>query len=146
MSTNDKVSSRLKRVKLHSPFWVKGLDPNGTPYDDKVLAMFQADTLIPEQFQTTYKRRAHLSPEKKLMLAMLQDAVICFQEYVRAQDKRRHGLFQEAEEWILSQDLHYFFSFENVCASLGFEASYLRQGLLRWKAATLALGARVRAS
>jgi hypothetical protein len=74
-----------------------------------------------------------LDPENALMFAILQDAVVCFQEYAGAQDKRRRRLFLDAEEWLMSDDHHYLFSFENVCASLGLNASYLRRGLMRWK-------------
>jgi hypothetical protein len=100
--------------------------------------MFQADVLIPEQFLATYKRTIHLDAEKTLMFAVLQDAVICFQEYVAAYDKRRRMLFLDAEEWILENDPRYLFSFESVCECLGFDASYLRRGLMRWKDQALA--------
>jgi site-specific DNA-cytosine methylase len=68
---------------------------------------------------------------------MLQDAVNCFQNYAGARDKKKRALFLEAEEWILDQDRRYFFSFENVCGSLSLDPNYLRQGLMRWKAAAL---------
>ncbi len=71
------------------------------------------------------------------MLAVLHDAVVCFQDHVKARDKRKRRLFLEAEEWILDQDRRYFFSFENVCGSLSLDPSYLRRGLMRWKAAAI---------
>jgi hypothetical protein len=124
--------------KGKSPLWVRGLESTTSHYDDRALAVFHTDSLIPEQFHNTYKSRACLAPEKSLMLAVLHDAVVCFQDNVRARDKRRRRLFLEAEEWILSEDSRYLFSFGNVCASLGFDAGYLRHGLLHWKAGTLA--------
>ena len=75
----------------------------------------------------------HLDPERTLLLAVLQDAVVCFQEFLFASSKKKQALFVEAEEWILDEDKSYLYSFENVCEMLGFEPSYLRQGLLRWK-------------
>jgi len=138
MFTNKRVSSRVGNGNGHSPSWVRGLESSETRFDEKALAVFQADTLIPDQFHNTYKSRACLAPEKSLMLAVLHDAVVCFQDHVKARDKRKRRLFLEAEEWILSEDCRYLFSFENVCASLGFDAGYLRHGLLHWKAGTLA--------
>ena len=138
MFTNKRVSSRVGNGNSHSPFWVRGLESSETRFDEKALAVFQADTLIPDQFHATYKSKAYLAPEKSLMLAVLHDAVVCFQDHVIAHDKRKRRLFLEAEEWILSEDSLYLFSFENVCASLGFDAGYLRQGLSHWKAAILA--------
>jgi hypothetical protein len=46
-------------------------------------------------------------------------------------------MHRDAEEWILSRDHAYLFSFENVCEALGYDAEYLRQGLLRWKETAL---------
>jgi hypothetical protein len=137
MFTSKRVSSRVGNRNGHSSFWVRGLESNDTRFDAIALAIFQADSLIPEQFHATYKSKACLAPEKSLMLAVLHDAVTCFQENLQAHDKRKRGLFLEAEEWILSEDNLYLFSFQNVCASLGFDASYMRRGLLQWKAATL---------
>jgi len=100
---------------------------------EKVLALFQPDILIRDQFVATYMRRFHLEPEKTLMLAVLQDAVICFQDNLAATDKRKRRLFLEAEEWIMEEDTNYLYSFENICDSLGFSPSYLRRGLMSWK-------------
>ncbi len=140
MYSKQKVPTGAANGKRHSPFWVSGLESTNVPYDERALAVFQADVLIPEQFLATFKRTIRLDPEKTLMFAVLQDAVICFQEYVAAYDKRRRTLFLEAEEWILEEDSFYLFSFVNVCESLGFDASYLRRGLMRWKYAALATG------
>ncbi|HEU4639326.1 MAG TPA: hypothetical protein VFS84_10770, partial [Candidatus Binatia bacterium] len=85
------------------------------------------------QFLATYQRTFRLDPEKVLMLAVLQDAVTCFQENIAATCKRKRALYQEAEEWFDAEDKSYLFSFENICEALGFDVSYLRQGLLRWK-------------
>ena len=98
--------------------------------------IFQPDILIDAQFQSSQRRRFHLDPERVLMLAVLQDAVVCFQEHVGAKCKRKQSMHREAEEWISNTDRSYLFSFENVCEALGFDADYMREGLLRWKRAT----------
>jgi hypothetical protein len=101
--------------------------------DEKAMMIFQPDVLIDAQFQSTQRSRFHLDPERVLMLAVLQDAVVCFQEHILAKCKRKQSLHREAEEWIANSDRSYLFSFENVCEMLGLDASYMRQGLLRWK-------------
>ena len=73
--------------------------------------------------------------EDRLMLAVLEDAIEYFQEYVLAENKKGKELFQEAEEWILEKDSDWIFSFENICEVLRLNPNYLRQGLLRWKEA-----------
>jgi len=99
--------------------------------EDKVSTLFQMDPVLPAEYQDTFRRRTHLEPEKTLMLAVLEDAITCFQKYARARHSKTRHLFREAEEWILEKDSKYFFSFEQICASLGFEPEYLRHGLMK---------------
>ena len=85
----------------------------------------------------TFRRKLHLEPEKKLMLAVLEDAIACFQKYAFTRDRKRKQLFQEAEYWVQDTNSDWPFSFANVCETLGFDPDYLRQGLGQWKAAKL---------
>lgn len=73
--------------------------------------------------------------EKRLMLAILENATEDFQKYALATDKRRRQLFQDAEEWIFDSEDHSLFSFENICEHLQLDPEYMRQGFRRWKAA-----------
>ena len=109
----------------------------GLSVEEKVASLFQPDTLLPAQYLETFRRKAHWEPEKRLMLAMLEDAIACFQKYLLARDGKGKGMFREAEEWILEEESDWLFSFENVCATLGFNPQYVRQGLMRWKATKL---------
>ena len=133
-----------KPVKAHArqhsraPFWIKSIDQPRAPLEERALAIFQPDILVENQFQLTYRRRFHLDPERVLMLAVLQDAVVCFQDNVAATCKRKRLMHLDAEEWFMNEDRSYLFSFENVCEALGYDASYMRQGLLRWKETVLA--------
>jgi hypothetical protein len=85
----------------------------------------------------TFRRKLHLEPETKLMLAVLEDAIACFQKYAFARDRKGKVLFQEAEYWVQDTNSDWPFSFANVCETLGFDPDYLRQGLAQWKAAKL---------
>jgi hypothetical protein len=71
--------------------------------------------------------------EERLMLAVLEEAVQCFQEYVLPARPREQRLFQEAEEWFLNKDSDYIFSFEYICETLKFDPDYIRQGLMTWR-------------
>jgi hypothetical protein len=75
--------------------------------------------------------------EQALMLAVLEDAIECFQKYVNAKDGSGRKLFEEAEQWILDKDSHWLYSFQNICETLGFHPDFVRQGLLCWKEANL---------
>jgi hypothetical protein len=74
------------------------------------------------------------------MLALLEDAIVCFQDNFGTDCKRKQSLFEDAEQWILNRDASYIFSFENICDVLGLDAGYLRDGLMRWKQSAQAAG------
>jgi len=108
-------------------------DPTGLTTDEKLASLFQPDTLLSAQYFANLRRKTLLEPEKRLMLALLEDAIRCFQDNLSAQTVVKKKLFDEAEEWILERDGGWIFSFDHVCEALGFAPEYLRQGLLRWK-------------
>ena len=110
----------------------------GLNMEERVSSLFQPDTLLPEQYLDTYRRKLHLEPEKKLMVAILEDGIACFQKYLFARDGKGKGLFREAESWVEAKGSEAVFSFESVCESLGLDPNYLRRGLRAWKARGLA--------
>jgi hypothetical protein len=128
---------RPRRSSFNSPGSSPFLSPDGELPHVRIESLFQPDILISSQYQATYRRRFHLEPERLLMLAILEDAIVCFQDNLGATCKRKKVLHLDAEEWILNHDKSYFLSFENVCEALSFDPVYLRQGLMRWKEAQL---------
>lgn len=111
----------------------------GLSVEEKVTSLFQPDTLLPAQYFETFRRKAHLEPERRLMLAVIEDAIIaCFQKYASARDAKGKAVFRDAEGWILEDDRDWLFSFSNICEVLGFDPQYVRLGLVRWKEASLA--------
>lgn len=104
----------------------------------KIAPLFQPDILLPAQYSETVRQKTVAMPERDLMLAVLEDAVCCFQKYVLASDRRGRILFKEAEGWIFDDDDSGVFSYTNVCDVLGIDRNYLRRGLLCWKEKRLA--------
>jgi hypothetical protein len=101
--------------------------------EERVTSLFQPDTLLPEQYLDTFRRKLQLEPEKKLMLAILEDGVACFQKYAFARDSKGKALFRDTEQWVFENEGAGIFSFDNVCETLGFDPNYLRRGLSQWK-------------
>jgi hypothetical protein len=101
--------------------------------DEKLGSLFQPDTLLSAQYFDNLRRKTLLEPEKRLMLALLEDAIHCFQSNLSAQTVRKKKLFDETEDWIVEMGGDWIFSFDQVCETLGFSPEYVRQGLLRWK-------------
>ncbi len=101
--------------------------------EEALSRMFEPDTILPSQFTDRTTLEPSAFPEKRLMLAVLEDAVATFQRYVEARDRRGRRLFREAEEWVTSLDASWPFAFENICSALQIDAGYLRRGLAAWK-------------
>ncbi len=97
-------------------------------------SLLQPDTLLPAQYLETIRRENHLDPEKMLMLAVLENGVICFQKNISTQDEKGKRSLSEAEEWVLmEQNSDWLFSFDNICETLGLNPGYIREGLQRWR-------------
>ncbi len=125
-------------VTLSDPFKLAHRVQPSQTIDDKALALFQPDVLLPSQYLATTKRKLLSQPEKKLMLAILEDAVVSFQKFLFAQKGKRKNLFRDAEEWLFQENGHWVFSFESICDALGLNPSYLRKGLKEWMGKQLA--------
>ena len=109
------------------------MDRSETVLEEKLASLFQPDALIPAQYFETLRSKTGMEPEKRLMLAVLEDAVRCFQDNVLEQGETKKTFFAEVEEWFLNEGDEWAFSFENICDALGLNPRYVRRGLLRWK-------------
>jgi hypothetical protein len=107
------------------------------------MGLFEPDILLPNQYFAAFKRGRAVEGERRLMLAVLEDAVDSYRKYAFARDPREQACFLEAKEWFFSQDRSSLFAFENICDVLEMNADYLRSGLDRWRRA-LAAGAAAR--
>ena len=96
------------------------------------------DVITPDQYYDSRRDDSALRPVKRLMLALLEDALRCFQNNSDAKGGLRKRLFSEAEEWLCKEGGEGPFSFETVCETLGIEPKFLRGGLLDWRSQQLA--------
>jgi hypothetical protein len=100
--------------------------------------IFEPDTLAAEQFYATLKSSYLPDPERRLMVAMLEDAVACLSRDPRRCTRQQRRSFADAQQWINATDEeNWIFSFTNVCETLGLDPNYLRRGLTRWAETTL---------
>ena len=132
------IGQKRPRISsFNSPRLSSFLSTDGDLPHIRIESLFQPDILLSFQHQATFRRRFNLEPEKLLMLAVLEDAIVCFQDNLGATCKRKQALHTDAEQWILDDDKSYLFSFENVCGALNFDPAYLRRGLMGWKESKL---------
>ena len=109
------------------------MKPRDVTAEDRVQELFQPDTLLPSQYFDRNRRRASSDGERRLMVAILEDAVDVYRKQAGARDRKRRQLFEDAEAWIESPDKSWIFSYENICEVLGIDGGYLRKGLRMWK-------------
>ena len=105
----------------------------GERMTDRSFGLFEPDTLLPAQFYAAFRGGSAVRGEKRLMLAVLQDALECYQKYAFTKDVHGHQLFADADEWISCEDCNWYFSFENICETLEINPAYLRQGVQQWR-------------
>ena len=90
------------------------------------------EIMLPEQFDELRGRGVVRSPEHRLMLAVLEDAVHTYQ--MGAGALRNQRLAQETEEWFASQETGSPFAFVTICEAFGIDPEWVRAGLGRWRA------------
>lgn len=69
--------------------------------------------------------------ERRLLLAVLEEAIWTYQRYAFAEDRRGVALLSHVEAWFASEDSEWMFSFVAICDALGLETGYVRTGLRR---------------
>src|SRR5262245_35438199 len=93
----------------------------------------EPETVLPSQFFAGVHIDASLQPEKRLMLAVLEEAVGTFQKYSLVSTRRARRLLGDVEEWFASDSTVWPFAFTSICQALALEPEYIRRGLRRWR-------------
>lgn len=92
------------------------------------MKLFQAHVILPVQHFNSSKQ---ITPELRLMIAVLADAVWCLEKYRCPTDARGRRLFRRAQQWLVATEPHWPYSFVRICAALDLDASAVRRHL-RW--------------
>jgi hypothetical protein len=90
----------------------------------------EAYPLLPAQYAELSRGSEPIQPERRLMLAVLSDAIVLFQTRAPAVPSAREHDCEEARRWILSNDRAWPYSFVNVCEALGIAFQPLRRALV----------------
>ena len=70
------------------------------------------------------------TPERALMLAVLEDAVACYAGKLKAPRENPRILRRQAAFWLSCEDWDSPFSFNNVCDALALDPTALRERIL----------------
>jgi hypothetical protein len=89
---------------------------------------WEPDTILPSQY---LQRRAATEtvPERRLLLAVLQDAVDVYVKHGRWQERHARRLYDDVVCWFRSDDDRHLFAFVRICDVLELDPDYLRRGL-----------------
>jgi hypothetical protein len=90
------------------------------------------DSVLPCQLGDRLFGATRLQPEKRLQLAVLEDAVLTLHRCAGAETTRARNLLNEVRTWTSSEDASWPFAFEAICQSLNLDPEYVRGGLLEW--------------
>ena len=112
--------------------------------DRPPASAFEPETILPSQLLDTSHLGAARQPEKRLMLAVLEDGIATFQRTVSATTRAARREFEEVRAWLASDDTAWPYAFLNICHVLGFDPDYLRAGVARWRERATALPAGVK--
>jgi hypothetical protein len=87
--------------------------------------------VMPSQLFPEFPGEGCMQAEKRLLLAVLQDAIDIVLKHAAAENARERRLFEETIAWIRSDETRAPFDFLNVCDALDLSPSCLRRGLDR---------------
>jgi hypothetical protein len=93
----------------------------------------EAQAVLPLQFYGTRRGISRHEPLRRLMVAMLVDAIRCFQTMFVRRRPARLQEFTEARAWLFSDEDDGPFSFRAVCDELEIDAEVIRKWLGRWQ-------------
>ena len=84
--------------------------------------MTEPHAILPSQFF----RHALSTPETRLLLAVLEEALNTRQRHLAATDPRSRAILAEVEEWFRSDDTERLCAFVAICNALEIEPTWMR--------------------
>jgi hypothetical protein len=88
--------------------------------------------IFPETFFAPL--RAAEGPKKRLMAAVLEDAVHVYAGRAEARTRHQRELVRDVDAWFETDDAGAPFAFRRVADELGFDPGWFRRVLARWRA------------
>lgn len=100
------------------------------PRSPQLTYPLEADVVVPAQWYAP--RRALPESERRLRVAILEDALRYYRDYRGSTDRRTRAIHEDAVDWFASDDRSEPFAFESVCDALELDANAIRRALRRW--------------
>jgi hypothetical protein len=93
-------------------------------------ALFEPEVVLPAQMSWGARCDGNTSGARALMLAILEDVMLCIERGRWRRHPRTRLLAADAEKWVRSDSREWIFSFVSICDVLEIDADALRVRLL----------------
>jgi len=104
------------------------LEPIDSPLESLDGHGIEVETILPEQF---FRPSAAFPSEKRLLLGVLEMALLDFRRSADARTPRARRLADEVEAWFAADDEDWPCAFPRICHALGLDVSAVRTRLAR---------------
>ena len=126
----DRCRSQKSIQRTNQPERAKQYAARQTAKQRQHSPFFLEDSYPLEQFTIPENTSAVVwTGSRRLLLAILQEALRSFFQYRSSRSRSGKRIFREVQEWLLSSEAQWLYSFESICAHLGLDPDYLRTGL-----------------
>lgn len=94
--------------------------------------LFDDDKTLAKVFWSVRGKCLPFQGEKKLLLAILEDALSCISKLARATSRRGRRLLNKELAWFINEDDDWIHSVEYICDEFGLNASAVREAILKY--------------
>jgi hypothetical protein len=106
------------------------MEMNAHAMADDLPSIFQGIGILPAQYGNMCRRKLPSEGERKLLFAVLEDAIRLYLKHRDDCESYRHDPdFLEAAQWLSSDEEYGPFAFVRICDALGINADRLRMGI-----------------
>ena len=102
--------------------WAKCQPVGATPAQRDV-----AYPITPQQYYDLFRRTDPLDGERRLLLAVLEDAIRCYTLPACGTRRADQRALQEVKEWVNIRGDRDLFSFDSICRALDLDPEHLRR-------------------
>ena len=93
--------------------------------------LFGAEFILPVQFWGTARIRDRDQPERRLMLAVLQDAFLTLVVHAERRSRKSRRVSDETRRWFASDSRAHPFAFAAICDVIGLDVGCVRSAVRR---------------
>ena len=91
-----------------------------------LTTLLQTEAILPSQFWDSAPVDQRGGPERRLLLAILEDALVTLLQHRTREDLASRRLITETERWIASDRRTSIFDFAGLCDVLSLDPDYIR--------------------